>query len=245
VAEPLPRPANTTAINLLQWIAMLSMLVDHTVQAFLADSDWMILSSTVGRWAYPIYGALVVWSTLHYPKIDHLIRLWALALISQIPYTLALHSEQAHLPWPQLKLNVCVSLALGATWLQGLVLRSSGRLVTAALLSAPLLALPLRMDYSWVGLAWMGGVALMLVTPAGRWQPFALLAYMAAALLVGLLGSASTPLLSVLSVSCIALALLALLLGLPLPGIAWRPPRVLWRAFYPAHLAIIAMVING
>lgn len=239
-----PAAGNST-VNLLQWIAMFSMLVDHTTQAFLADSDWMILSSTVGRWAYPIYGALVVWSTLNHPKAEHLVRLWALALVSQIPYTLALHPEQVHLPWQALKLNVCVSLALGATWLQGIMLMSPGRLVAAALLSAPIVVLPMSMDYSWIGLAWMASAALILRTPSGRWQPFALLLYMVSALLIGLVGSASTPLLSVLSVSCIALVLLAWLLGLPLPGVAWRPPKMLWRAFYPAHLAIIAVVING
>ena len=86
--------------SVLKWIAVLSMLVDHA-SAVLVEGSWavgiravsyrnyMILRG-IGRLAFPIYCFLLVEGILHTRDVKkYLLRLFAFALISEIPFNLA------------------------------------------------------------------------------------------------------------------------------------------------------------
>lgn len=71
----------------MQWIAMLTMLIDHIGYVFFPDE---MLWRTIGRIAFPIYVYALVQGHLHTSnKLKYGIRLFMIALVSQIPYELA------------------------------------------------------------------------------------------------------------------------------------------------------------
>jgi len=93
----------------LQLIAMLTMLIDHIGIVFLEDQLWLRM---VGRAAFPIYAyALVQGHRYTKSPSKYLIRLFALALLSQVPYQLALDPEG---------MNVIATLFMAAAVMQAL-----------------------------------------------------------------------------------------------------------------------------
>ncbi|WP_054956424.1 TraX family protein [Paenibacillus dakarensis] len=86
----------------MQLLAMLTMLIDHVGLVFFPDQEiWRI----IGRIAFPLYVyALVQGYNRTSSKPRYIIRLSVIALLSQIPYQLALASSG---------LNVVVSLLAG------------------------------------------------------------------------------------------------------------------------------------
>ncbi|MBP1930014.1 hypothetical protein J2Z37_000001 [Ammoniphilus resinae] len=87
---------------MLEWIAMLTMLIDHVGLIFFPDREWFRI---IGRIAFPLYCWFLVQGYRHTRNLKkYMWRLFLLACISQIPYTLALG---------QWELNVIFTLLLG------------------------------------------------------------------------------------------------------------------------------------
>ena len=72
----------------MQWIAMVTMLIDHIGYVFFPNE---MLWRIIGRVSFPIYAYALVQGHLHTSnKSKYMIRLFIIALVSQIPYQLAL-----------------------------------------------------------------------------------------------------------------------------------------------------------
>jgi hypothetical protein len=101
---------SSNTIEVIKWIAILTMVIDHAGIILFGDNDVMRF---IGRAAFPLFGYLLIHNYLYFTsnKLNYIKRLWIFALISQPFYMLAISQE---------KLNVFVLLALTLTSLYGL-----------------------------------------------------------------------------------------------------------------------------
>lgn len=103
----------------LKWIAVISMLIDHTAEvlinhnAALTDPIWAqiyVLMRGIGRIAFPIYAFLLVEGFLHTRDVKkYLARMLTFAVVSEIPFDLAVF----HTPFYWGYQNVFFTLFLG------------------------------------------------------------------------------------------------------------------------------------
>lgn len=200
---------------LLQLVAMLTMLTDHIgFLLFPEDIGWRI----VGRLAFPLYAYSLVQGYLHTANVGkYLKRMGWLALLSQIPFMLAINT------W---KINVICTLLVSAAVLYLMDRLKHGSLSFLVAAAAILAMEWIPMDY--------GAYALLLIliyrySPAG-WM-FAL--HLSLTLLFIYIRMPMYQLASVL-------ATVWLLSPKPkLNQISWAVPRWLWLAFYPVHLTLL------
>lgn len=125
----------------LKWIAVISMLIDHTAEvlinhnAALTDPIWAqiyVLMRGIGRIAFPIYAFLLVEGFLHTRDVKkYLVRMLTFAVVSEIPFDLAVF----HTPFYWGYQNVFFALFLGLLALAGenVVHQSSGMFAGAGL----------------------------------------------------------------------------------------------------------------
>ena len=110
----------------LKWIAVISMLIDHTAEvlinhnAALTDPIWAqiyVLMRGIGRIAFPIYAFLLVEGFLHTRDVKkYLARMLTFAVVSEIPFDLAVF----HTPFYWGYQNVFFTLFLGLLALAGI-----------------------------------------------------------------------------------------------------------------------------
>ena len=110
----------------LKWIAVISMLIDHTAEvlmnhnAALTEPIWAqiyVLMRGIGRIAFPIYAFLLVEGFLHTRDVKkYLTRMFLFAVVSEIPFDLAVF----HTPFYWGYQNVFFSLFLGLLALAGI-----------------------------------------------------------------------------------------------------------------------------
>ena len=110
----------------LKWIAVISMLIDHTAEvlmnhnAALTDPIWAqiyMLMRGIGRIAFPIYAFLLVEGFLHTRDVKkYLTRMFLFAVVSEIPFDLAVF----HMPFYWGYQNVFFTLFLGLLALAGI-----------------------------------------------------------------------------------------------------------------------------
>lgn len=205
----------------MQLIAMLTMLVDHLGIVYFDNQLWLRL---IGRIAFPIYAYALVKGHLHTrSRTKYLARLLALALLSQIPYQLALNPEG---------LNVVATLLVAAAVMQVMDLTSSLWAKGGVLLAAAAAMQILPFDYGAYGLM----LVLMFRYAANEWLIFIHLLLN----LLYLLAYGPGGILQMLSI----LPTLLIVYGSSL----WKrleDKRVrswVWRSFYPLHLAALAML---
>lgn len=92
----------------LKLLALVTMTIDHTA-AVLRCGDYYRLMRNVGRVAFPIYCFLLVEGFFHTRNLkNYLGRLALLAVLSEIPFNLALYKK-----WPHPRSNVMLTLFLG------------------------------------------------------------------------------------------------------------------------------------
>lgn len=92
----------------LKLLALVTMTIDHTA-AVLRCGDFYRLMRNVGRAAFPIYCFLLVEGFFHTRNLkNYLGRLALLAVLSEVPFNLALYRQ-----WPHPKSNVMLTLFLG------------------------------------------------------------------------------------------------------------------------------------
>lgn len=212
----------------MQLLAMITMLIDHVGYVwFPNDAVWRI----IGRIALPLYAYSIVIGYKRTRDINkYMIRVGALALISQLPYMYAFDTSEVNAIGT---LFVCL-LALVLTD------RLRGKFVLQVLLLAVLTLFMEVIPFDY------GAYALLLVF-IYRYAGVELMALMHLLLnIAAWLYTSGGWTLQFFSLFPTLLLVYApeFLRGLDKVKI----PRMLWRSFYPAHLAAIAIlyfVLNG
>lgn len=204
----------------MQLIAMITMLIDHVGLLFFPGE---VLWRIIGRIAFPIYAYALVQGHVHtsdYRK--YAIRLFLIAVLSQIPYQLAFDTNG---------LNVVATLFVASLVLRMLDSAKPGPLSAVIIAGVCVIMEVLPFDYGAYGL-----LLVLIFKYAGQGKAVAMhlllnLVYLFAYGWV-------IQLASILPTIVIAYG----------PGLwrkleAWRLPRWVWRAFYPAHLAVLALLV--
>ena len=132
--------------NALKIIACICMLTDH-VGVILADNNYYMRAA--GRIAFPIFAFLIVQGMFYTSDIrKYLIRLGMFAIVSEIPFDLALH-DTVWYPGAQ---NIFFTLTSGLFAIYALDSRGPfGKWKVEIALTAALLAEFLRFDYGMAG----------------------------------------------------------------------------------------------
>lgn len=203
----------------MQIIAMLTMLIDHVGLIFYpGELAWRV----VGRIAFPIYCYALVQGHIHTSsRPRYLRRLLVIAVLAQIPYNLAIDPGG----W-----NVVFTLLFSALVLTVLDLLPKLWMGLPIVLGAVLLTDALPLDYNAYGLL----LVLIFRYTRSYWL---VLAHLALNVFYLFYYNWLVQLASILPTILIALT----------PGF-WtllekrRLPRWVWWSFYPAHLAILALV---
>lgn len=155
----------------LKWIAMLGMTADH-VGAVLFPQ--ITAFRIVGRIAFPIFAFLLAEGFLHTGNVyRYMTRLGIFALISEIPYDLALHGGTV---WYPQKQNIFVTLFLGICLLYLLERERDWILMATEALFVMWAAEFLRADYGFKGILLILGFYLartrrrMVLLIGGAWN---------------------------------------------------------------------------
>lgn len=248
--RPLSAKPNSNWTNWGQWLALITMTIDHVVRHLLPNMMWA--SSSIGRVAFPLFAGMVAWhgcfntrNPFRYGR-----RILVIGLLAQLPYML--------LPRAGWQWNVCFTLALGLMWAS--VCRDAWRAHTQqqglAALRLPVFLLVSVAAWWWLGHSVEYGHLGLLFVPAlffamQAWHPtagrhiaapLALFGVLLALLNAGLLNSS-------LLAKSITVLTTAAVLGMLFGAARWVPnvplpmPRKMWLAWYPAHLAVIAVCV--
>ncbi|MUT66061.1 TraX family protein [Paenibacillus sp. NEAU-GSW1] len=204
----------------MQMIAMLSMLLDHIgVVWFPDDTAWRM----IGRLALPLYAYALVLGYLRTRSVNsYLLRMLAIAAISQLPYSLAFHT---------LEINTVGTLFICLLMLWALDKLQDKRALQAAVIAAAILFVEL-VPASY-------GAYLPAIVLIYRYVPIHWTAVLHMALNVVFLFYQGW------IVQLYSVIATLLLVYLPLFLRAFdriQIPRIVWRSFYPVHLALIAAI---
>lgn len=222
--------SNVTWLSALQWLALVAMLQEHVTRYLFPASDFLPWSILLGRLAFPIFAALVAYHVHRSPDAGGYIRrLLVIALVAQVPYMLLIDPS---------RMNVIVTLALGAQVARLITTTKVWPLVAAALVVALAAAADPVLEY---------GLAGVLVVP------LILLSFRAPALVhLSLLIALSFLLLDANGLSIVfqvvaMLGALLVILQVRDPALRFqfdvpRIPPLVWRAFYPVHLVLITAI---
>ncbi|AJS57382.1 TraX family protein [Paenibacillus sp. IHBB 10380] len=203
----------------MQWIAMLTMLIDHIGVIFFPDDMTLRM---IGRIAFPIYAYALVQGHLHTSnRMQYVSRLFYIALLSQIPYQLALNPKG---------LNVVVTLFMAAGVLNILDRCSSKVLSGGIILLSCIVMDILPFDY--------GAYGLLLVVLFRYLSGYTLVAghFVLNFIYLFYLGW----LLQILSILPTMIFVYGPQLWSKLESLRVR--KWVWRSFYPLHLIILAIV---
>ncbi|WP_458527341.1 TraX family protein [Onishia taeanensis] len=253
-----------------QWLALITMTVDHVTRYLLPDGwDAGWASSSIGRIAFPLFSAMVAWHGLFNTRnpLRYAKRILIIGLCAQLPYLT--------MPRDGFQLNICFTLAAGlaaGTLLRDLIGRetagpeaarlsraspisSSGSPAKAGLAIAGLMLLGLAgwVLGNWVEYGHQGLIMVPLYMLA-----FSVLGNGPTGRMAGLLGAAaalpvllnaglmnSSDMAKAFTVAtCLAAVLLAAGAWRFVPKVGYVMPRRLWLAWYPAHFAVIALLLH-
>lgn len=204
----------------MQFLAMLTMLIDHIgLVWFPDDSTWRL----IGRLALPFYAyALVLGYSRTQNMNRYLLRVGSIAIISQLPYQFAIHRLEVNTVGT---LFICLLLlSLLDKWSGKPAVQIFAVIVTAISLES------IPISY--------GSYALLLVLiyryTATQWM---LLSHFSLNLVNLFLNGGFIQIASLFST----------LLIVYVPDFMRivdriRIPRIVWRSFYPLHLALIAVI---
>ena len=234
-----------------QWLALITMTVDHVTRYLLPD-HWNVgwASSSIGRIAFPLFAAMVAWHALFNTRspLRYARRILVIGLVAQLPYLA--------MPRDHFQLNICFTLALGLFWGSWLfdVVRQSGTrrntFITALLIALTGLAWLLIgpwVEYGRQGLLMIPFYMLAFQALNQSAEPllerlWAALATLPLLLNAGLLNSSDMAK-SFTVATCLAVLLLAAGAARRIPQVGYAMPRRVWLAWYPAHFAVIALLL--
>lgn len=204
--------------NILKWIAIITMVIDHVGAILFPQYE---IFRYIGRIAFPLFAFLLVEGYVHTSNVKkYMLRLLAFALISEIPFDIAMYSQPFY--WGHQ--NIFWTLMLGLVVLY-LVERLPNRLLGfIAGVALMVVAQLVNTDYA------AGGVILIFVLYYFRekqWLKYVLMA------IIFLLGFGSTQLFGLIAV---------------LPMMLYNGQRgkhsmkYFFYVFYPAHLIVIQLI---
>lgn len=200
----------------MQWIAMLSMLVDHIGLVFYPDSPiWRI----VGRLAFPLYCYGIVQGWQHTrDRQRYILRLSLIGAAAQLQYVLLFGFEQ---------FNV-IGTFIMVLAVFGILERCKPLYQAIVVIAACGVLEALPCEY--------GAYALLLALAYRHLQRWPLLAaHVALNLLAGVLLGWWLQIFSIAST----------ILVMSWPRLQQESaPKVLWRSFYPAHLLVLLGIVN-
>ncbi|AZK48038.1 TraX family protein [Paenibacillus lentus] len=205
----------------MQFLAMLTMLIDHVGLLFFPDQPlWRI----IGRIAFPLYAYALAQGHQHTSSHSkYVIRLFSIAVVSQIPYQLVFDTNE---------LNVVASLCVAAVLLRALDRLSHSCFSFILIVFVCFLFEIFPFEYGAYGLL------LMLIFNYMKSGPMLvgmhLLLNLAALFTYGWI-------LQLFSIIPTMLIVYGPNLWIRLES--WRMPRWFWRLFYPAHLAVLALIL--
>lgn len=203
---------------MMQWIAMITMLIDHIGAVFFPH---VVELRIIGRIAFPIYAFAVFIGYKHTRNVQKYIwRLFWIAVISQIPFMAAFNHFSLNVVW--------------TLWSALLVLLALDKL------PSKLISIPIAIGAGWV-MEWShmdyGTYGLLLVLLFRYFKgPVLVMAHVILNALYLLLHHSSLQMYSMLATMGIAIA------QYYQASFRLKGPRWIWRYFYPAHLAIIAVI---
>jgi len=203
----------------MQWIAIITMLVDHIGVAFFpGELIWRIL----GRIAFPIYAYALVRGYRHTTSFGkYMLRLTIITVLSQLPYQIALGRSG---------LNVVATLLVAALLMRLLDQLRSGIPSTLLIAGCSLLVEIIPFDY--------GAYGLLLVLIFRYAQKYQLLFMHLLLNVIYLLAYGWV----------VQMASIIPTLFIVFGPTLWRRlemirmPRWLWRSYYPLHLLVLAAV---
>lgn len=203
---------------MMQWIAMITMLIDHIGAVFYPHITELRI---IGRIAFPIYAFSIYMGYKHTRNVQKYIwRLFWIALISQVPFMAAFNHFSLNVVWTLLS-ALLVLLALDK--------------IPSKLISIPL-AIGAGLVMEWTHMDYgMYGLLLVLLFRYFK-GPVVVMAHVVLNALYVLLHHSSLQMFSVLASIGIAIA------QYNQADFRLKGPRWIWRYFYPAHLAIIAVI---
>ena len=199
----------------MQWVAMLTMFIDHAGIVWFPDSpSWRI----VGRVAFPIYTYLIALGltrTRSVPK--YILRLGGLAIVSQLPFTLLFET------WTINVIGTFFVSAVAVYWMErwrAFPLRFLIPLAAAVFMEIA------SFDYGAYGMA-------LLLIYRYTSSHATMLSHFGLNLTYVFLFQAPLQMYSLVPTLAIAYA------PAWFASSAYRAPSWLWRSFYPAHLALL------
>ncbi|GHC17207.1 TraX protein [Aidingimonas halophila] len=238
-----------------QWLALMTMTTDHVTRYVLPyswDTAWA--GASIGRIAMPLFAAMVAWHGLFNTRnpLRYARRILVIGLIAQLPYMLMPRPSDAFV------LNICFTLAAGLAW--GTLLERVIRQLETAPRPDPRGVLLVVLSFgAWYVLGnWVeyGHHGLLLIPlymlamhhlhRAGTSFTERFGAAMAAMPVLLVAGQMNTTDMakSFTVGTCLCILLLAAGAARLIPGVPIKMPRRLWLAWYPAHFAAIAMIVN-
>lgn len=205
--------------ELLRWLALLAMVIDHIGVIFLPP-EWSPMFRATGRIAWPLFAVLLAYNVA-VRGVDprrYLLRLAVFAVIAQLPHTLAFG-------W--VGISIMGTLFLGALSLSLLERRIPNPPV-ALLLVAVVLFGANFVEYGLQGI-------LLVVAVWWAFKTNAAVAWLAAIVAVGFVNVPSNLWPHGLLAIPVALIASSLLVGLPRSGLLpWM--------FYPGHLLVLVLI---
>lgn len=233
-------PTRSAALDLVKWLAMLTMLLDHL------RFTWPELSGLFvpGRLAFPLF-CLAIAANVHRTRRGEVFSsancryatsLLAFALVSEIPHRLLVGADSA-------TVNVLPTLLLGLLIAWGVHHRSAGGIVLAVLALVASIVLERWIMYGVCGVLLPAALIVSINRPGPTWAlPAALF----------LLDNASMGMLAdAVALELYPLLVVTALVGAPLLGL-WLlgqqvrfqvPPVTGWGyAFYPGHILGLCLI---
>lgn len=236
-------------IGWAQWIAMLTMLADHSAAFLFPDAaiaPWV--RDSIGRIAFPVFAGIMAWHALYHTRSmkRYMMRVLMIGAIAQVAY-MALPGYRS-----LALLNICFTLALGMMvygWIGGLWSRWWRGGVSPLQAYFEMVFFPLVLflasffvDYGIAGVLLVPALALSTwCWQSRRWLLLAVAALGLTPVAIGLNLSNGGLAVVVTLVSIVGLLLLpGQVRGTP----PIRVPHWLWRAWYPGHLALIVILVG-
>lgn len=149
----------------LKWIAIITMMIDHAGAVLFNDysnhPEYIILR-IIGRIAFPIFAYLIVQGYLHTKNIKkYALRLFAFALISEVPFDLAFKNTIFDFDYQ----NVFFTLFIGliALWAFDTFRKKNAFLAMISVYALGMLAYMLKTDYDIFGV-----ILIFLIYSAGK-----------------------------------------------------------------------------
>src|SRR5699024_2130747 len=153
------RPMISHWATYAQWAAIITMTIDHVVKYLISSDDYLWLSDTAGRVAFPLFAGMLVWHWAFNTRDREAYanRVLIIGIAAQIPYMFV---------FSRLTLNVCFTLGLAmyalnwvacdkAYWRQRIV-----RWATYVLIFTAALLVGSRLEYGVIGVFYIMALGL-------------------------------------------------------------------------------------